>query len=169
MPGLSRKTLWVKCAKSHPQARFHLFCFPYAGGGASLFRHRANRLPSEVEGCTVQFPGREDRLTEPAFTRMPPLVEALANALFPSLQDKPYAFFGHSMGAFVSFELVRSLRTQQHALTGPLQLFISAQRAPQIPDSDPPSMLWLITNSLKNRATSMALPCRHFLGSSCRF
>lgn len=138
MPGLSRNTLWVKCSKPNPQARFRLFCFPYAGGGASLFRSWANRLPGEVEVCAVQLPGREDRLTEAAFTSMPPLVEALASALNPYLQDKPYAFFGHSMGAFVSFELARYLRKQHHAHAGPLQLFVSAQRAPQFPDPEPP-------------------------------
>src|SRR5690349_1583466 len=91
MPGLSHNTPWVKRAKPNPQARFRLFCFPYAGGGASLFRNWANRLPGEIEVCAVQLPGREDRLTEPAFTRMPLLVEALASVLSPWLQDKPYA------------------------------------------------------------------------------
>lgn len=86
----------------------------------------------------MQLPGREDRLTEPAFTSMPPLVESLASALNPYLQDKPYAFFGHSMGAFVSFELARYLRKQHPTHTGPLQLFVSAQRAPQLPDPEPP-------------------------------
>ncbi|HEU5226874.1 MAG TPA: thioesterase II family protein [Ktedonobacteraceae bacterium] len=137
MSGLSRNTLWVKCSKPNPQACFRLFCFPYAGGGASLFRNWANRLPGEVEVCAVQLPGREDRLAEPAFTRMLPLIEALASALSPYLQDKPCAFFGHSMGAFVSFELARYLR-KHHTHAGPLQLFVSAQRAPQLPDPEPP-------------------------------
>jgi len=138
MPGLLRNSRWVKCSKPAPQARFRLFCFPYAGGGASLFRNWANQLPSEVEVCAVQLPGREDRLAEPAFTSMPPLIEALAGALYPYLQDKPYAFFGHSMGAFVCFELARYLRKHHHTHAGPLQLFVSAQRAPQLPDLDPP-------------------------------
>ncbi len=60
MPGLSRNTR----SKPNPQARFRLFCFPYAGGGASLFRHWANRLPSEIEVYAVQLSGREDRLAE---------------------------------------------------------------------------------------------------------
>ncbi len=136
MSSFSNNTLWVKRSKPNPHARFRLFCFPYAGGGASLFRNWANRLPSEVEVCAVQLPGREDRLAEPAFTHMPLLIESLAHALYPYLQDKPYAFFGHSMGAFVSFELVRYLRRQHH--TGPAQLFVAAQRAPQLPDLEPP-------------------------------
>lgn len=67
---------------------------------------------------------------------MPPLIWALAHALHPYLDTRPFAFFGHSMGGFVSFEMARHLRAQGHP--GPLQLFVAAQRAPQLPDPDPP-------------------------------
>jgi medium-chain acyl-[acyl-carrier-protein] hydrolase len=87
--------------------------------------------------CAVQLPGREDRLAEAAFTRMSLLIGPLARALDPYLQEKPYAFFGHSMGGFVGFELARYLRRRQHA--GPLKLFVAAQRAPQLPDPEPPA------------------------------
>ena len=72
---------------------------------------------------------------EPPFTQLSPLIQALAQALFPLL-DKPFAFFGHSLGALVSFELARQLR-RQYALQ-PVRLFVSADRAPQIPHRDPP-------------------------------
>lgn len=71
---------------------------------------------------------------EPPFTRLSPLIQALAQALFPLL-DKPFAFFGHSLGALVSFELARRLR-REYAVQ-PVCLFISADRAPQIPNRDP--------------------------------
>ncbi|WP_219723246.1 thioesterase II family protein [Fischerella thermalis] len=45
-------------------------------------------------------------------------------------------FFGHGMGALVSFELVRLLRKQYNTL--PVHLFVSAHHAPQIPDLDEP-------------------------------
>ncbi|MCI0529785.1 MAG: thioesterase domain-containing protein, partial [Nitrospira sp.] len=64
-----------------------------------------------------------------------PLVQVIAQALFPYL-DKPFAFFGHSMGALVSFELTRHLRRQYRL--GPVHLFVSGHHAPQIPDPDPP-------------------------------
>jgi medium-chain acyl-[acyl-carrier-protein] hydrolase len=127
---------WVTCRQPNPQARLRLFCFPYAGGGVSIFRAWSDGLPGEIEVCAVQFPGRGTRLMEPPFTRLPPLVQALAEALFPLL-DKPFAFFGHSLGALVSFELARRLR-RQYALE-PVRLFISADRAPQIPNRDPPT------------------------------
>src|SRR2546423_15412499 len=99
---------WLPSVRPRPGAEVRLFCFPYAGGGASVFRAWADSLPSSVEVRPVQLPGRETRFREPAFTRLPPLVEALAESLRPYL-DRPFAFFGHSLGALVAFELARRL------------------------------------------------------------
>jgi medium-chain acyl-[acyl-carrier-protein] hydrolase len=112
-----------------------LFCFPYSGGGASLFRMWPDRLPQAVEVCAVQFPGRENRLAEAPFTRVPEVVQTLAVALSPYL-TVPFALFGHSLGAFVAFELARELRAQN--APQPVHLFVSGQRAPQLPDRFPP-------------------------------
>jgi medium-chain acyl-[acyl-carrier-protein] hydrolase len=116
-----------------PRAR--LFCFSYAGGGASAFRQWQAGLPPDLEVCAVQLPGREGRLREPALTRIATAVEALVPVLAPLL-DRPFAFFGHSMGAVLATELTTSLSS-----TGgptPAHLFVSARRAPGIPDPDPP-------------------------------
>jgi medium-chain acyl-[acyl-carrier-protein] hydrolase len=121
---------WIACCKPNPQARLRLFCFPYAGTGASIFRTWSDGLPADVEVCPVQFSGRGTRLMETPFTQLAPLVQALAQALVPLL-DKPFAFFGHSLGALVGFELVRQLRRQSGVQ--PVRLFVSADRAPQIP------------------------------------
>ena len=122
---------WITCRKPNPQARLRLFCFPYVGGGVSIFRAWSDGLPADVEVCPVQLPGRGTRLMEPPFTQLSPLVQALAEALFPLL-DKPFAFFGHSLGALVSFELARQLRRQYGVGVQPVHLFVSADRAPQI-------------------------------------
>ncbi len=137
MPGLSINTPWVKYSKPRPQAHFRLFCFPHAGKGASLFSRWSDELPDEIEVCAVQLPGREDRISELPFTHMPLLIRSLAYALYPHFQTKPYAFFGHSMGGTVCFELARHL--QKHHYPGPAQLFIAAQQAPQLVNSDPPT------------------------------
>ena len=66
---------------------------------------------------------------------MEPLVKAIATAILPYL-DKPFAFFGHSMGGLVSFELARFMR-REYSLE-PVHLFISGRRAPQTKDAKPP-------------------------------
>jgi medium-chain acyl-[acyl-carrier-protein] hydrolase len=124
---------WIVFRKPNPQARLRLFCFPYAGTGASIFRTWSDGLPADVEVCPVEFLGRGTRMMETPFTQLPPLVQALAQALAPLL-DKPFAFFGHSLGALVGFELARQLRRQYGVQ--PVRLFISADRAPQIPHQD---------------------------------
>ncbi|HEV2448443.1 MAG TPA: alpha/beta fold hydrolase, partial [Candidatus Sulfopaludibacter sp.] len=78
--------------------------------------------------CPVRLPGREARAAEAPFERMAPLVDALAAAIEP-YTGGPFAFFGHSMGAAVAFELARELRRRRLPL--PKMLIASAARAPQ--------------------------------------
>jgi len=125
---------WISFRKPRPEARLRLFCFPYAGAGALIFRTWSDGLPADVEVCPVQLPGRGTRLMERPFIRLAPLVEALAQALV-QLLDRPFAFFGHSLGALVSFELARRVRKQYGM--DPVRLFVSAGRAPQIPHRGP--------------------------------
>ncbi len=127
--GNSSVDSWTSVRRTGPEPRLRLFCFPYAGASALIYRTWPEGLPSDVEVCPVQLPGRGARSTEPPFTRLSPLVEALAQALAPVL-DVPFAFFGHSFGALVSFELARKLR--RDCGVNPVHLFISASRAPQI-------------------------------------
>lgn len=124
---------WIAYRKPLPRARLRLFCFPYAGGGASIYRGWAAELPEEIEVCPVQLPGREQRLREKAFTRVEPLIAALADGLAAEL-DRPFAFFGHSMGALLAFELAHRLRAQQGP--EPVHIVASARRAPQLPPDE---------------------------------
>lgn len=126
---------WMSCARLSPKVRLRLFCFPYSGAGASVFYGWSAVLPPAIEVCPMQLPGRENRLMDPPFAQLPPLVEAAGKALLPYL-DKPFAFFGHSLGALVTFELARLLR-RDHALR-PVKLFVSGHSAPHIPDTEPP-------------------------------
>src|SRR5512145_3388424 len=126
---------WIVRPEPNPDASLRLFCFPYAGGGSSAFRTWQAYLPPHVELCAVQLPGHETRLREPLFTSLPPLVDAFAQVL-THYSDRPFAFFGHSMGAIICFELARELRRLRRA--GPRALFVSARIAPQEIDPDPP-------------------------------
>jgi medium-chain acyl-[acyl-carrier-protein] hydrolase len=118
-----------------PPARLRLFCLPYAGGSASIFRSWPQVLPREVDVCAVQPPGRGNRLGEAPFVRLDDLLPPLVDALLPLL-DLPYAFFGHSLGALVALELARRLRARVGAQ--PAVLLVSACRAPQLPDHASP-------------------------------
>ncbi|HEU0299177.1 MAG TPA: thioesterase II family protein [Longimicrobium sp.] len=127
---------WIVRPRPSPRARLRLFCLPHAGGGASAFRGWADALPPEVEVCPVQLPGRENRVAEPAFDRVPPLAQALADAVEPLL-SLPFALFGHSNGALIGFELARALRARGRP--GPVHLFASGRRAPDLPSGRPPT------------------------------
>ncbi|MBA3455340.1 MAG: thioesterase [Deltaproteobacteria bacterium] len=124
---------WLPYRRARPQTRLRLFCFPFAGGSASLFRGWQAQLPADVEVCAVQLPGRERRFAEPLQTRLNDLVRELAEGIGGALAS-PLAFFGCSMGGWVAFELARELRRRGRAT--PVHLFVAACPAPHIPDAD---------------------------------
>ena len=121
---------WLAHHRPSTRASLRLFCFPYAGGSAAIYRSWSESLPWQVEVCPVQLPGRGSRIRETLFTQMPDLVADVAKDLRTYL-DKPFAFFGHSMGAIIGFELARLLR--EEGAPEPVHLFVSGRSAPQTP------------------------------------
>ncbi|RIK37670.1 MAG: putative thioesterase [Chloroflexi bacterium] len=119
---------WLKCPRPSPHARLRLFCFPYAGGGASVFRSWPQLMPPEVEVRILQLPGRESRMGEEPFRCFTPMIQAVSQTL-SQFNDLPFAFYGHSMGALIAFEAARLLRTWRGV--EPLHLFVSGCPAPQ--------------------------------------
>jgi medium-chain acyl-[acyl-carrier-protein] hydrolase len=125
---------WFHTGRTRSQVELKMFCFPYAGGTALIFKQWAEFLPPTVQVISVELPGRGARLREPPFVSLPALIDELKEVIWPLL-DKPYVFFGHSMGAIIAFELARSLR-RKHGHE-PQALFVAGRRAPQIPSSEP--------------------------------
>ena len=118
---------WFPYAQS-ATAKPRLFCFPYAGAGAIGYRDWIAPLAPVAVVCPARLPGRETRAREAPFTAMPNLIAALEEAIAPYL-DAPFAFFGHSMGAAIAFELTRLLRRRGKPL--PFAVYVSGARAPQ--------------------------------------
>ncbi len=121
--------LWMPYARPKPWAKLRLFCFPHAGSCSRMYRSWPLFLPDDIEVCPVELPGRGLRISEPSFISLQPLVNSIGMALAYHL-DKPFAFFGHSMGALISFELAHHIRKEYGK--SPLHLFLSSNPAPQL-------------------------------------
>jgi medium-chain acyl-[acyl-carrier-protein] hydrolase len=91
-------------------------------------------LPTEVEICPVALPGRGARLHETPLDHIEPLVTTLADEV-TAYSDRPYALFGHSMGALIAFELAHRLGNR--AAAPPVALFVSGRRPPHVPEANP--------------------------------
>lgn len=128
-------TSWALIPRPNPAARLRLFCFPYAGGGASIFTSWPRGLPAEVEVVAVQPPGREGRIREAPISDLHELADALHRELTPLL-DRPFVLFGHSNGGLMAFELARRLRRAGGPM--PRLLVASGRPAPQVTVEDPP-------------------------------
>ncbi|MGF1431357.1 thioesterase II family protein [Kitasatospora sp. LaBMicrA B282] len=118
--------LWIR--RFHPanDGAPRLVVLPHAGGSASFFRPFSTALSPELEVLTVQYPGRQDRRTEPTIDNVADYADAIHAALQP-FADRPLTLFGHSMGAVLGFEVARRLEQSGHA---PLGLIASGRRAP---------------------------------------
>jgi medium-chain acyl-[acyl-carrier-protein] hydrolase len=121
---------WIVASGAKPEAVARLFCFSHAGAGVAAYRGWAEAASSRLEVCTIQLPGRENRLRETPSTSLEELASALADAIH-SMSERPFAVFGHSLGGIIAFETIRQLRRSGGAI--PTALFVSASRAPQFP------------------------------------
>jgi surfactin synthase thioesterase subunit len=98
---LGTNSRWLKTFTPRPDARLRLICFHPAGAGPNFYRSWAVLLSQDIEVCVVHLPGRESRFVEDPLTDYPTAVADLYAALRPVL-DRPYALFGHSMGALLA-------------------------------------------------------------------
>jgi pyochelin biosynthetic protein PchC len=118
---------WIRTFQPSPESRMRLFCFPFAGGAASYYFPYSTALSPRFEVQAIQYPGRQERRKEPCVENISDLADSIFDAL-SCATDRPYAFFGHSMGAVVAYEVAR--RLQRAGRRGPRWLFVSGRRAP---------------------------------------
>jgi surfactin synthase thioesterase subunit len=122
-------TRWVRRLRPTPDgvARCRLVCFPHAGGAATAYAPLAQALPPSIEVLALQYPGRQERLAEPCLDSIDDLVAAIVPELRPYLEG-PFAFFGHSTGAIVAYEIIRLLEREDGV--APVGLIASGRRGP---------------------------------------
>ncbi|MCW8931893.1 MAG: alpha/beta fold hydrolase [Gammaproteobacteria bacterium] len=120
---------WLCFPKPNPEARLRLFCFPYAGGGAHIFFPWQSKLSPWIEVCAIQLPGRGTRYADKPYTHHKQIVTEVLDSM-SDYMDKPYAVFGHSMGALLAYELVQEI--QNRGLQQASHLFVSGRRAMHI-------------------------------------
>ncbi|MFF2659460.1 thioesterase II family protein [Kitasatospora sp. NPDC058032] len=118
---------WFREVRHSPNPQTRLICFPHAGGLASFFRPWGQLVPPGTELLAVRYPGREDRFLEPFAETMDELVEQIAGECV-RLLDAPLAFFGHSMGASVAYEVALRLQAEHGAAVS--ALFVSGRSGP---------------------------------------
>ena len=122
--------LWSN-VRPAPLAQACAFCFPHAGGAASVFRGWPQYTGGELEIYAAQLPGRATRQSEPPITDFDALTDAAVRDILPLL-GRPFVLFGHSMGALVAFEAAHRLRELN--LEPPVHLFVSGEPAPTCPE-----------------------------------
>ena len=123
---------WLRPLTSPRTPDLTVICLPHAGGASSYFRRWIPVTPERVELLGVQYPGREDRISEPVPGTVAALAGEVAAAVASELRERPrpqWALFGHSLGAAIAFEVTRLLENQD---LQPDRLIVSARHAPHI-------------------------------------
>jgi len=126
MPAV-RRSGWCRVFQPRPAATMRLVCFPHAGGAASVFHGWVDRMPRSVELVAVQYAGRQDRRDEEPVADLETMASLVVADIEP-LFDRPVAFFGHSLGATIAFEVARKL--QPRFPTPITRLVVSARKPP---------------------------------------
>ena len=132
--GAKETAKWLPLATGRTSAPLRLFCLAFAGGSASYFQPWLREMPAAIDICPIELPGRGTRFFEPPATAAEALAAEMAAAIRPHL-DRPFALFGHSLGALNAYLLARHLWQQENM--PPVHLFVSGRRAPHRPVRQP--------------------------------
>ncbi|MCP4219507.1 MAG: thioesterase [bacterium] len=110
--------------------KMKLFCFPFAGGSAAAFNKWRQYLDKDIEIHPVEFSGRGRRIYDPLYDSIEEAVTDIHGIIGGQMNEGPYAFFGHSMGGIIAYELARKVRDNNEK--EPLHVFYSGRGAPHV-------------------------------------
>ncbi|KAM7154813.1 S-acyl fatty acid synthase thioesterase, medium chain-like [Molossus nigricans] len=151
----------VNCLYRRPNAMCTLICFPWAGSGSIHFAKWGKDMQDSLEVHSIRLAGRESRHEEPFSSDICQIADEIVCALLPVLQDKPFAFFGHSLGSYIAFMTALHLK-EKHKLE-PMHLFVSSTAPPYCGDDE---------KTLKSIPVASllfwAVHFNHFLASACK-
>jgi len=125
---------WLMVPRAVKRPRLRLICLPYAGGNPDIFRPWVKHLDADVELLAVRLPGRGSRIQEAPYDDWPSLTEDCLQVLEPFVSE-PHAFYGHSFGGRLAYELIQRMQLASPCLTR--RLFVSGCRSPDSPQARP--------------------------------
>ncbi|MCV3244042.1 amino acid adenylation domain-containing protein [Mesorhizobium robiniae] len=131
----NKSTALLSIVKKSLDPSYRIICFPHGGGGVQSFRTWSGYLPDDVELICLDLPGRGKRAEEAAIRSMDVLVPMVTEAL-RGYSDRPFVFFGHSVGALVAYEIARSLEKARRP--SPFHVVVSAHKSAVVPADEPP-------------------------------
>lgn len=121
--------LWIRCFHPAGPASARLVCLSHAGGAASYYVPMSKALSPDVEVLAIQYPGRQDRLSERRRETVAELADEITEVIRPLAADRPLYLFGHSLGATVAFEIARRMEAADVKLA---HVFVSSRPAPDL-------------------------------------
>lgn len=126
-----------------------LFCFPYAGGSASVYSHWENYFDHSIQLQPIELAGRGKRINEPFYASLDDAADDVIRQIKNKLYDLPFAFYGHSLGGAVAYQVALKLREMK--FPQPIHVFISGRGAPHIRRKDKPPYHTLPENEFKEK------------------
>ncbi|MGR8012331.1 thioesterase II family protein [Streptomyces hypolithicus] len=135
---------WFHPVETAPDARLRLFLLPHAGSGAIIYRDWADLLPLDIGPQAVTLPGRHNRREETAYDNWDSVLDALYEAVLDDLDERPFAFFGHCLGAQLAYRLTTRLQSEGErtplmvGMSGwsPVGFYQPTEEQSRMPDAD---------------------------------
>lgn len=129
------KSKWLKPIRTQEAAKIDLICFPFAGSGASIYYPWEKILNPRINLYAFQAPGREDRIGDDLIDDLNTLTNQASTEILKITSNRPFAFFGHSLGAVIAFEITKILEKLSKS---PQLLVVSGRQPPHLSLKMPP-------------------------------